>query len=279
MQAGGRLSKAVGVFHGAFGRVCLYALDRSMVSHAHREGHLLFHVEGDPGEVWVDGRAIPLEPGRAVAVNPWQQHHFQQRVRGGQTLALVLYISQSWFRNATGSERLPLRFGRADIAVSKNLERLATSNPILARTHDETAINDWLLAVAHDCFQSSWLDCGTARHGECVRDFRLRKAIHLLEHGLREPLDLDTVAREAGLSRPHFYKLFRQQVGVTPNIYLNSLRMECAIERLTATSEAVSTIGLDLGFSSQASFTRFFIANGVVPPSDYRRTAQAASQG
>jgi transcriptional regulator GlxA family with amidase domain len=70
--------------------------------------------------------------------------------------------------------------------------------------------------------------------------------------------------------------LFHQQVGITPNIYLNSLRMERAIERLTATTEAVSAIGLDLGFSSQASFSRFFIANGVVPPSSYRRSAQIA---
>ncbi len=109
-----------------------------------------------------------------------------------------------------------------------------------------------------------------------MHDFRLRKAVQLLEQRVCEPVDLDRIAREAGLSRPHFYKLFRQQVGVTPNIYLNSLRMERAIERLTATTEAVASIGLDLGFSSQASFSRFFIANGVVPPSAYRRSAQIA---
>ena len=109
-----------------------------------------------------------------------------------------------------------------------------------------------------------------------VHDFRLRKAIQFLEQQVCEPVDLDSVAREAGLSRPHFYKLFHQQVGITPNIYLNSLRMERAIERLTGTTEAVSSIGLDLGFSSQASFSRFFIANGVVPPSTYRRSAQIA---
>ena len=50
--------------------------------------------------------------------------------------------------------------------------------------------------------------------------------------------------------------------------------MERAIDRLTASHEAVSDIGLDLGFSSQASFSRFFIANGVVAPSAYRRSAQ-----
>lgn len=65
--------------------------------------------------------------------------------------------------------------------------------------------------------------------------------------------------------------------GVTPSIDLRSLRMERAIERLTATNEAVAAIGLDLGSSGQASFSRFFIANGVVPPSAYRRSAQIAS--
>jgi transcriptional regulator GlxA family with amidase domain len=55
--------------------------------------------------------------------------------------------------------------------------------------------------------------------------------------------------------------------------------MERAIDRLTKTTEAVAAIGLDLGFSSQASFSRFFIANGVVPPSAYRRSAQIALSG
>ena len=42
--------------------------------------------------------------------------------------------------------------------------------------------------------------------------------------------------------------------------------------RYIPSGTAVSEIGLDLGFSSQASFSRFFIANGVVPPSAYRRS-------
>ena len=91
------MSEAVAVLHGAFGRVCLYSMDRTMVSHAHREGHLLFHIQGSPGEVYVDGCAIPLGPGQAVAVNPWQAHYYHQPVPGEQTLALVLYIRPTWF--------------------------------------------------------------------------------------------------------------------------------------------------------------------------------------
>jgi AraC-like DNA-binding protein len=86
-----------------------------------------------------------------------------------------------------------------------------------------------------------------------------------------DELALDWVAAESGLSRPHFYKLFRQNMGVTPNIYLNTLRMETSIDRLAKTDDPVTAIGLDLGFASQASFTRFFTANVGIPPTDYRR--------
>ncbi|MDX2204922.1 MAG: AraC family transcriptional regulator [Hyphomicrobiaceae bacterium] len=270
------MSEAVAVLHGAFGRVCLYSMDRTMVSHAHREGHLLFHIHGSPGEVVVDGCPVPLGPGAAVAVNPWQAHYYCQPVPGSHTLLLVLYIRPTWFSRAFGGRMFGLRFGSASIAVSNALARLIDVSAVLDREQDDPAINDWLLSVTAHCFEQSWCGRDADRRFAGVHDFRLRKAVQLLEERVCEPVDLDRVAREAGLSRPHFYKLFRQQVGVTPNIYLNSLRMERAIERLTATTEAVASIGLDLGFSSQASFTRFFIANGVVPPSTYRRSARLA---
>lgn len=270
------MSEAVAVRHGAFGRACLYTMDRTMVSHAHREGHLLFHVHGEPGEVYVNGRGIPLGPGRAVAVNPWQAHYYNQVVPGEPALVLVLYIRPGWFWNAVGSSTFALRFGRPDIEVSGEIARLIDISLMLGRDQNDHAINEWLLALTQSCFEKSWRGKNTVDRFASVRDFRLRKAIDLLEQSVCEPVKLDRIARETGLSRPHFYKMFHLQVGVTPNIYLNSLRMERAIERLTRTTEAIASIGFDLGFSSQASFSRFFIANGVVPPSAYRRSAQIA---
>jgi AraC-like DNA-binding protein len=276
MPTGGQVSQAVAVRHGAFGRACLYAMNRTMVPHAHREGHLLIHVQGDPGEVYSEGCAVPLGPGQAVAVNPWQTHYYSQPVPGGRTLLLVLYIRPTWFRDAIGRRGSALRFGRAAIDASDVLGRLSDVYAMLDRDQDNPAIDHWLLTLTEYCFDQSWRGSDAVGGFGSVHDFRLRKAIQLLEQRVCEPVELDSVAREAGLSRPHFYKLFRQQVGVTPNIYLNSLRMERAIERLTGTNEAVAAIGLDLGFSSQASFSRFFIANGVVPPSAYRRSAHIA---
>lgn len=277
------MSSAVAVFHGVFGRVCLYAMDKSMVPHAHREGHLIFHVRGPAAEVIVDGKTHPLAAGQAVAISPWQAHYYRVINQEKPTLALVLYVRPAWFLEASRSSTSSLRFGRVGIEVTDQLARLVYGNAhaMLDQDMDDPMLEDRLCALTQGCFDQSWQ---WTEKGNCFvgpanpsRDYRVRNALRVLMERFCEPLDLDEVAREAGLSRPHFYKLFRQQVGVTPNIYLNSLRMEWAIDRLTGSQDAVADIGLDLGFSSQASFSRFFIANGVVPPSAYRRSVHVAS--
>jgi AraC-like DNA-binding protein len=276
------MSDAVAVFHGDFGRVCLYSMDRRMVPHGHREGHLIFHVQGPPGQVIVNGTAWPLSPGQAVAVSPWQAHYYVPVTHSAPTLSLVLYIRPGWFLEAARRASASLSFGRVGVEVTDYLSRLVfgTAQAMLDPDREDLLIEDRLCALTQMSFDQSWQ--WTARGGEFTgpelprRDFRIRKALKLMQENVGETMELDHVAREVGLSRPHFFKLFRTQVGLTPNLYANALRMERAIERLAVTGEAVADIGFDLGFSSQASFSRFFIANGVVPPSAYRRSVHVA---
>lgn len=277
------MSAAISVFHGAFGRVCLYAMDRTMVPHAHREGHLLFHISGAAGEVVVDGRPYPLAPGRAVAVSPWQGHYYRAVCRHETTLALVLYVRPQWFVESSDRALSSLEFGRVSLDMTRKLALLAaeSAHDLSATDINGPAMEKRLCALTQRSFDQSWQwaenRAGVIAPKIPARDFRVRNALRVLMDKMCEPLAIDQVARAVGLSRPHFYKLFRQQVGVTPNIYVNSLRMERAIDRLAGSSDAVADIGLDLGFSSQASFSRFFIANGVVPPSTYRRSVSLSA--
>jgi AraC-like DNA-binding protein len=281
------MSDAIAVAHGPFGRVCLYAVDRVMAPHAHREGHLIFHVGGPPAELVIDGRAWPFAPGQAVAVSPWQTHFYRPIYAGVPVMNLVLYIRPAWFLEAARCATASLRFGRAGIEVTDHLRRivLETARAMSLPEPEDGAIEERLCTLTQAAFDQSWqwTSRGAAftgpdpAHGFARHDFRIRKALKLFREDLAQLPDLDAVAREVGLSRPHFYKLFREQVGVTPNIYLNALRMEQAIGALVGSDAPVADIGFDLGFSSQASFSRFFISNGVVAPSAYRRSVQVAA--
>ena len=63
------MSHAVSVCHGAFGRAAIYELDRSIITHAHREGHLIFFVGGDAASVTINDVEHPLTEDHAVAVS------------------------------------------------------------------------------------------------------------------------------------------------------------------------------------------------------------------
>jgi AraC-like DNA-binding protein len=271
------MSIAHAVAHGAFGRACLYELDRPMAPHAHREGHLIFHVRGPPACVVIDGKPLPLTPANATAISPWQPHFFSPIDRRGPTLALVLYIRPGWFADASHTAFEILRFGRPAVEMSDHITRLASETARLLGAHGgDGSFEDRLGALTQAAFDQTWqwTSAGDRPAAPCsvLRDFRLRRAINLLSERLGEPVDLAEISRSSGLSRPHFFKLFREQMGLPPTIFLNALRMERAIERLARGRETVSEIGLDLGFATPASFSRFFIANGVVPPSAYRRS-------
>ncbi|MDP3546070.1 MAG: AraC family transcriptional regulator [Phreatobacter sp.] len=255
-----------------------------MAPHAHREGHLIFHIHGPQAEVVVDGRPYPLSRGQAVAISPWQPHFYRPLTHRDNVLVLVLYIRPGWFVQASRQASEILRFGRVGVEVTDRLTRLVADTGHLLSTLRGTDgdFEDRLSALTQACFDQTWQWTAEGQHfighERPLRDFRIRRALGLLDATLGEPIDLARLSRAAGLSRPHFFKLFREQIGLPPTIYVNALRMERAIERLALGKETVADIGLDLGFSTPASFSRFFIANGVVPPSTYRRSVMAHAQ-
>ena len=64
----------------------------------------------------------------------------------------------------------------------------------------------------------------------------LRRARDHADRHYAEPVDLDTMASVAGLSRYHFLRLFRSTYGVTPAAYVSRRRIERAQDLLRTTT-------------------------------------------
>lgn len=273
------MSSALAICHGAFGRATLYRLDRPMATHAHREGHLVFFLDGTPATLLVDGVPQPTGRGWAVAIDPWAPHAHRPPAPGAAGLFLVLYVRPGWFLEASRSKVGGLRFGAPRIelegALARRVERVVG---LLAEPRGDGRLEDALLELTAACWERSWQGAAPppARFGPI--DFRVRRAMRLIGERLGEDLPFDRIAREAGLSRPHFYAMFKRELGITPNVYLNLLRVEEAIERLVATDRPVTEIAYELGFPCQSSFTRFFTTHVGPTPSEYRRRARLLAE-
>ena len=216
------MSRALAVFHGHFGRATVYQLNRPFNVHAHREGHLIFHIGGTPGCVEVLDQPQSAREDTVVAVNPWEPHNFLPKDLAGGAIFLVLYVNAEWFAGVRG-----LRFGCTTFHRTATLDRnVRQAAAMICGAPSLKSLDGELRNLIDACHEESWRQADAAPEGHAgaeVTDFRVRKSIKLLAESVGAEIELDAIAREAGLSRPHFYKLFRTQTGVTPHLYVNTL--------------------------------------------------------
>jgi AraC-like DNA-binding protein len=275
------MSTALAICHGAFGRVTIYRLDKPIRPHAHRDGHLIFLLGGPPAFTTVCGVPHLVDATSGVAINPWQPHSFQPCSSEEASVYLIAYIREGWLDRDQGG-RGSLRFGANAIRVGATIRSTAINLAHALMTDASyRAVDRYLNQLFHASFDESWVAGdrpGVAKATRATIDFRVRKSLRLMNDGLAEGIELDHVARRAGLSRPNFYKLFRENIGITPALYANTMRVDRALDRLTNSQASVTDICFELGFSSQSHFTHFFAANVGVAPTLYRTIARVVSE-
>lgn len=78
------------------------------------------------------------------------------------------------------------------------------------------------------------------------------------------------LAARAGLSPRHFVRLFRQEIGVTPAEWVETVRVETARQKLEA-GERPKQVAAACGFGDVDTFRRAFRRRVGVTPAEYRR--------
>jgi len=97
----------------------------------------------------------------------------------------------------------------------------------------------------------------------------------LNEEGLH--VDLETLAKRAGLSRFQALRAFKQRYGLPPHAYQLALRIGHA-RKLLREGATAADVAARCGFADQSHFTRHFKRINGVTPAQYAR-AEMASHG
>jgi AraC-like DNA-binding protein len=105
----------------------------------------------------------------------------------------------------------------------------------------------------------------------------LLRAKDLADARYAEPLEVDDLARAAGLSKAHFSREFRRTFGESPYVYLLTRRLERAAALLRNTDHSVAEICLEVGLQGIGSFTTSFKRVYGMTPTEYRAAAPPAS--
>jgi AraC-like DNA-binding protein len=109
-----------------------------------------------------------------------------------------------------------------------------------------------------------------------LADPRLRAAIGAMHRAPGHRWTVDTLAKEAGMSRTAFALRFKDVAGITPMAYLTRWRMLQAAERLTTSHQSLAEISWALGYESEKSFSTMFKRVMHRSPRQYGRKAADA---
>jgi AraC-like DNA-binding protein len=104
-----------------------------------------------------------------------------------------------------------------------------------------------------------------------LRDPLIGKVMSMMHARSAHDWTIDELAREAGMSRSVLAERFAKLIGIPPMHYLAKWRMQIASELLTSGKASLASIAADVGYESEASFSRAFKKMIGVPPSAWRR--------
>ena len=110
-----------------------------------------------------------------------------------------------------------------------------------------------------------------------LRDGPVGRALALMHAEPAHAWTTDELAARVAMSRSAFAERFSQLVGMPPISYLTGWRMQVAASRLRETHRTIAQVAAELGYESEASFTRAFKRAQGVSPGRYRAGGRGGS--
>lgn len=86
----------------------------------------------------------------------------------------------------------------------------------------------------------------------------LAYVIRYIKANLNEKISIDSLSNKACMSKATFYRLFKRELGISPNDYILSEKINKAKELLSHPGNKIAAISYELGFSDSNYFIRAF---------------------
>ena len=108
------------------------------------------------------------------------------------------------------------------------------------------------------------------RYLASLQDRMVSRALALLHRRVAHRWTTEELAREVGLSRSAFAERFTSVLGTQPMHYLASWRLQVAAQRLRDSPAATAQIAFEVGYESDAAFSRAFKRSFGMTPAAWR---------
>ncbi len=99
---------------------------------------------------------------------------------------------------------------------------------------------------------------------------RLAYIVEFIRKNLHNPLSVKSLSRKACMSESNFYRVFKNELGISPTDFINNERIKLAVSLLQNPNKTIKEIYQECGFESRSYFNRVFKRRKKVAPGDYQ---------
>jgi AraC-like DNA-binding protein len=269
------------VKEGDFGRIEVVKHHHDLVVHAHPYTHFSFWLGGGLAHSRVGQHTVQIGPDVALGVNSNASHDFRLNDANKAAVFLNLYLNDAWLDAQCKNMAHAMVLPHPSIGITPEVHAVRTK----LLTHLASPVRGHALCLEADVaslLSTTLMSAMTAEQLQAMPvrrrmiDYRLRVAIAHMQDNLSTPKVAEEVAEVVGLSRSRFFELFHDQLGTSPLVFWNAMRLEEALTRLSARDENMTSMAMTLGFSTPGNFSRFFRDHRGVTPTAYRKVCHAA---
>lgn len=246
----------------------------------------IYLVTEGTAQIVIDGETVTLTPGHLYLVPAYTRHSY---VCAGLFCHYYLHIYEN---NANDSSVMADWTFPTEVEASpidgQLMKRLCEINPFLELPSSNPDSYDNHQSIIHNIQltrKSPLCDkietqgivymlfsrfMKNARPKRNIKDNRIQEAMTHILHHLDTPIELSVLADKACMSKDHLIRVFKQETGCTPNVFITRRKMEKAELLLVTTEHPVKNIAAALGYDDYSYFNRLFKKATGLTPQQYR---------
>lgn len=159
-----------------------------------------------------------------------------------------------------------------DLGIYQILQRLLflfTEN----HTSKDFFVDNMLRELIIRILQTNQKRIYTAKTLVASEDNRLSYIIKFIRNNLHETFPIDELSKKAHMSPSHFYRIFKNELGVSPVEFIKNERVKLAISLLQDPKRKIKDIYMECGFESRSYFNRVFKQMHDISPGEYQLKA------